>query len=71
MNEQIKEQMDLTPYEKYESLVKLTHKLKRKSKLQNLSRILKELESHCFINECHLLNALSYSKKILRKKHGK
>lgn len=61
----------LTPYEKYEALIKLTHKPKTKKKLYTLEEILVKLEKLCSAEDTHLLTALRYSRKLLNKQYGK
>jgi hypothetical protein len=60
-----------TPYEKYEALVKLTHRPRPKKKIHKLQNIIVQLEKLCCKEEAHLRNALCYAKKLLSKKHGK
>ncbi len=60
-----------TPYEKYEALVKITHRPRSKKKVHKLKDIIFQLEKLCCKEEAHLRNALRYAKKLLRRKHGK
>lgn len=62
-----------TPYEKYEALAKVSHKLKNKHRDKNfkIKNILIELEKLTCLSDVNLRNSLKYAHKLFSKKNGK